>query len=68
MNGCNHHPDCFTCPFPDCIASSREVRVWDADEEREERNRKRREWRREKRMEELKKEFPFLEFGEDKRA
>ena len=17
-NGCHHHPDCFTCPFPDC--------------------------------------------------
>lgn len=66
MNGCSRHPDCFTCPFPDCIASSREVRVWDADEEREERNRKKREWRQKKRMEELKKEFPFLEFGEGK--
>ena len=19
-NGCRHFPDCFTCPFPDCIA------------------------------------------------
>ena len=19
-NGCNHHSDCFTCPFHDCIA------------------------------------------------
>ena len=18
-NGCLHHPDCFTCPFPDCV-------------------------------------------------
>ena len=21
-NGCHYHGDCFTCPFPDCIADS----------------------------------------------
>ena len=21
-SGCKHHPDCFTCPFPDCIADA----------------------------------------------
>ncbi|MBA7578280.1 hypothetical protein ES708_20142 [subsurface metagenome] len=26
-SGCRHHPDCFTCPFPDCIAANTEFIV-----------------------------------------
>jgi len=25
LNGCRNHPDCFSCPFPDCIASARKA-------------------------------------------
>ena len=28
-NGCQHHPDCFTCPFPDCVLSRKDMaRKW----------------------------------------
>jgi hypothetical protein len=26
-SGCRWHPDCFTCPFPDCIAANAEFIV-----------------------------------------
>ena len=22
VSGCKHYPDCFTCPFPDCVADA----------------------------------------------
>jgi len=26
-NGCNRHPDCLTCPFPDCKAGYKQMKV-----------------------------------------
>lgn len=27
-NGCLKHPDCFTCPFPDCTAGCHSIINW----------------------------------------
>jgi hypothetical protein len=26
-NGCDRHPDCLTCPFPDCKAGYKQMKV-----------------------------------------
>jgi len=26
-NGCNRHPDCLTCPFPDCKAGYKQMKL-----------------------------------------
>lgn len=32
--GCHRHPDCFTCPFPDCITSPDDIKKWNAQQRR----------------------------------
>lgn len=28
-SGCTRYPNCWTCPFADCIASQMEIKYWD---------------------------------------
>ena len=25
--GCNYHPDCFTCPYPDCKVGEKQMKL-----------------------------------------
>lgn len=64
--GCRLHPDCFTCPFPDCrLEESRQYEKRSAPvnwSNPEERRRANREYQRKRRREQLQREFPFLTF------
>ncbi len=31
-NGCDRHPDCLTCPFPDCKAGYKQMKVKHSNE------------------------------------
>lgn len=34
VSGCCLHPDCFTCPLPDCLYQSRRGQQWQATHSR----------------------------------
>jgi hypothetical protein len=70
-NGCKLHPDCFTCPFPDCKINTTENEKENSKKyynaHKQERIAKNREYqtlyKQKKRIESLKKEFPQVDFG-----